>query len=100
MTLWFDVARVAIVINLVLLLGLGYVWGRNYAKFRSKHTLGLLLFSAILLVENGFALYIYTLDPVLSVWIAQVPPPAQRAMTLLRVSEAAALGVLTWATWD
>jgi len=100
MTLSFDVARIAIVINLVLLLGLGYVWGSNYLRFRSKHTLGLLLFSAMLFVENGFALYFYMLDPVLSVWITGIPDIAQQAMTILRVLESAALAFLTWVTWD
>jgi len=100
MTLWYDVARVAIVINLGLLLGLGYVWGRNYWRFRSKHTLGLLLFSAMLFVENGVALYLYMLDPVLSVWVSGIPDIAQRAMTLLRVFEVAALAFLSWVTWD
>jgi len=100
MTLWYDVARIAIVINLVLLLGLGYVWVRNYLQFRSKHTLGLTLFAGMLFLENAAALYLYMLDPVLSAWMADVPVQPQRLLTLLRLFEAGALAFLTWVTWD
>ena len=44
MTLLFDLARVAAGTNVVLLLVLSSVWGRNYLQLRSKHALGLLLF--------------------------------------------------------
>ena len=42
MSLWVDVARIAIGVNLLLLAALLVVWGRNYREFRSKHTFGLL----------------------------------------------------------
>jgi hypothetical protein len=100
MTLLVDIARAAIVANLLLLLGLCYVWSGNYRRLRSKHSLGLLLFAGFLLVENGFALYFYFLDPVLRVWVTQVPDVAQVAMTTLRVLEAAGLTALTWTAWD
>lgn len=101
MSLWFDIARVSHALNLLLLVGLGYVWVRNYLEFRSKHTLGLLLFSVFLLVENGFALYIYMVDPDLSVWFSSaVPDIAWQAMMVLPVLEAVGLAFLLWVTWD
>lgn len=100
MTLWVDVARVAIVVNLLLLAALGGVWGRNYLQLRSKHSLGLLVFAALLFAENGFALYFYQFDPALKVWVTAVPDVAQTAMTTLRVLESLALAVLAWITWD
>jgi hypothetical protein len=100
MTLWVDVARVAIVLNLLLLGGLVSVWGRNYWQLRSKHALGLALFGLLLLLENGFALYFYFLDPVLRVWVTSIPSVAQVAMTVLRVLETGGLAVLSWVTWD
>lgn len=100
MTTWVTVARIAIVVNLVLLLSLGYVWGRNYLQIRSKHTLGMLLFVAFLLVENGLALYFYLFEPTLRVWVTTVPAVAQIAMTSLRVAEMVGLAVLAWTTWD
>lgn len=100
MTVWVDVARVAIVVNLLLLATLGGVWGRNYLRLRSKHSLGLLVFAALLFAENGFALYFYQFDPVLRVWVTAVPEVAQTAMTTLRVLESLALAVLAWITLD
>ena len=101
MSIWIDVARVATGVNLVLLGVLAAVWGRNYLQLRSRQTLGMLVFAAILLVENGFALYVYLLDPVLSVWFSQsVPDPAWQAMVVFHALEAAAIGFLTWVTLD
>lgn len=96
------VARIACGLNVLLLVGLGYIWARNYAQFRSKHTLGLLVFSLLLLAENALALYYYTLDPTLSAWFASeaVPAIAWEAMMLLHALETIALLFLAWATWD
>jgi len=100
MALWVDIARGAIVLNLVLLGGVLAVWGRNYWRLRSKHTLGLVVFGSFLLLENGFALYFYFFDPVLRVWVTQVPEVAQIAMTALRLLETGGFVFLAWITWD
>ncbi|MFC7154210.1 hypothetical protein ACFQPA_01910 [Halomarina halobia] len=100
MTLWVDVARIAILANVLLTLVLGYVWGRNYLQFRSKQTLGLVLFTGFLLLENLLALYFYMFEPTLRVWVTSVPPIAQGAMTALRLCEFGGLFFLTWVTWD
>jgi hypothetical protein len=101
MNLWVDVARVAAAVNVVVLLGLGAVWARNFVRFRSKHTLGLLTFATFLLAENAFALYYYLVDPTLSVWFSTaVPAVAWQAMLTLHVLETVALAVLAWVTWD
>jgi hypothetical protein len=98
---WIDLARVSVSLNILLLGALIYVWGRNYLAIRSKHTLGLLVFGALLLGENAFALYFYLLDPLLSVWFSTaVPDPAWQALVLLHVLEAVGLGVLAYVTWD
>lgn len=100
---YVTLVRVFIVLNLVLLVGLGYVWGRNYAQLRSKHSLGLLLFATFLFAENALAGYFFVVDPTLTAWITnpeQVPPIAQSAMMLLRVFEFAGLSFLTWTTYD
>jgi hypothetical protein len=99
---WSLVARVLAGVNLLLLLGLCYVWGRNYAEFRSKHTLGLLVFAVLLLGRNLWALYIYQFDPLLAAWFASeaVPDPAWTAMLTLHLLETLALAFLAWVTWD
>lgn len=101
MGIWIDVARVSTALNVVLLLGLSYVWLDNYRQFRSKHTLGLSVFSLLLLAQNAIALYVYSWDNVLSAWFATaVPPIAWKAMLTLHVLEFLALVFLTWVTWD
>lgn len=100
MGIWLNLARIATAVNLVLLAGLAYVWGRNAANFRTKHTYGLVTFSLLLLMENALALYVYTFDPRLRAWMEGSIPLAQGAMMALRVLELGALLVLSWAVWD
>ncbi|UIP00242.1 hypothetical protein Hbl1158_02405 [Halobaculum sp. CBA1158] len=100
MSLWLQVIWVAAGLNVVLLLGLSYVWGRNYGRFRSKHTLGLAAFGLILLAENALALYLFYVHADLSAWIAAQAPIAHRAMGGLRVLELVAIAFLAWITWD
>jgi hypothetical protein len=101
MGLWLEIARVSAGLNVLLLIGLGYVWIRNYLQFRSKHTLGLFVFALLLLAENLLALYFYSLDPSLASWFKHdVPSLAWQAMMMLHVLETAALLFLAWVTWD
>jgi len=101
MSLWFDIARLSAAINVILLLVLLSIWGRNYIEFRSKHALGLGIFACFLLAENALSLYIYTVDPTLSAWFSsQVPAIAWRAMMALHVLETLGLSFLVWITWD
>jgi hypothetical protein len=98
---WADVARLATGVNVLLLAGLAYVWGRNYARLRSKHTLGLLVFSLFLLAENGLTLYYYMLDPDLSLWFnTQMPIIVWQATMVLHVLQTVGLLFLAWVTWD
>jgi len=101
MGIWIDVARVSTALNVVLLLGLSYVWLDNYRQFRSKHTLGLSVFAILLLCQNALAVYIYSWDKTLEPWFAHtVPDVAWHAMLALHLLEFVALVFLTWITWD
>lgn len=103
MAVLIDVMHVFTVLNLLLLISLGYVWGRNFLQFRSKHTLGLLVFAVLLGLENALGIYFFVFDPVLSTWINAaklVPPIAQWAMLALRVFEFGGIAFLSWVTWD
>ena len=102
MVSWFDAARLSAGLNVGLLLALLWVWGRNYAQFRSKHTLGLAMFGVFLLGENAFALYVYLVDPMLSAWFASeaVPPVAWRAMMAIHMLQTFGLLFLVWITLD
>lgn len=100
MGIWLVVAQAAIVGNLALLLGLTYVWGRNYRAFGSKHALGLVVFGAALFVENALALYFFSVHPITHAWVSTAAQVAQQAMMALRVIEFAAIGFLAWISWD
>lgn len=103
MALLVDLIRVLAVLNLLLLVGLTYVWGRNWWDLRSKHALGLTLFALFLLGENGLAIYFFVMHDTLTAWINNpelVPTIAQYAMLSLRVLEFAGLVFLSWVTWD
>jgi hypothetical protein len=87
-----NLAQVAAGVNVLLLLALCYVWGRNYHQIRSQHTLGALVFALFLLAENALALYYYLYGPAM-------PPPAIRAMMYLQVLETVGIAFLTYVTW-
>ncbi|GAB3419624.1 hypothetical protein GCM10027435_21230 [Haloparvum alkalitolerans] len=93
MSLTLEVARVAAATNVLLLLVLVGIWGRNYATIRSKHTLGSALFALFLLAENALALFYY-LDP------PSMSGPAVRAMMYLQVLEFAGIALLVYVTVD
>jgi hypothetical protein len=98
-----DLMRVILGINIILLISLGYVWGANAWRFRSKHTMGLFVFSILLLAENALAFYLFVFHNVLSGWISNpafVPLIAQYAMLSIRALEFCGLVFLTWVTWD
>lgn len=97
------IVQVFAVLNVVLLGVLLYVWGRNWWELRSKHTLGLVLFSLFLLGENALGAYWFIFHPELSAWInhdQMVPRPAQIALASFRVLQFVGLAFLTWVTWD
>ena len=101
MSVWVDAARVSAAVNLLLLVGLASVWGRNYLTLRSTHAAGLLTFALLLFAENAVALYVYQADPTLSAWFATaVPVVAWRAMLALHVLELVALVALVRVTFD
>lgn len=104
MAVLIDAMRAFSALNVLLLLGLGYVWGRNFLQFRSKHTLGLLVFAVLLLAENALAIVFFVFNyEGLTLWVTNpqlVPPIAQQAMLALRVFEFGGVAFLTWVTWD
>lgn len=100
MALWVDALRVFTAVNVVLLLGLSYVWVRNFLTFRSKHTLGLALFAVLLLVENAMTGYLFTFHQPLAPWIEGIAVIAQQAIAGVKLFELLALLVLTYTTWD
>lgn len=98
---WVDVARVSVAVNVAMLSALTWVWARNYLSFRSKHSVGLAAFGAVLLAQNGLSLYFYLYHPVLAGWFAtDMPSLAWRANVAVHVLQTVALGFLLWVTLD
>ena len=100
MSLWLDAASVAATVNVAMLAVLVSIWARNYAEFRSKHPLGLLVFGLLLLAENSLSFYYYVVDPEVATLLRSAAPVAGRAMAFVQVLELAAIAFLAWVTWD
>lgn len=55
----FQAAAIFSLLNVLMLLGLIWIYGNSYRKIRAEFTFGLLFFSALFLVQNLLALYSY-----------------------------------------
>ena len=81
-------------INMLLLGALTIVWANNYRTFRTPLILGLLAFGAVLLVENGVALYFFFSAQKLYT----MNPNVQEIVAVLRALQSLALVFLTYVT--
>ena len=98
---WIDVARISVAVNVAILSALTWVWARNYLAFRTKHSIGLAAFGAVLLAQNALSLYFYLYHPVLAGWFAtDMPPLAWQANVVVHAFQTVALAFLLWVTWD
>lgn len=100
MGLWFDVTRVATVVSLALLVGLVYVWVQNYRRLHTRFTVGFLAFGGFLLAANGYAVYLYMVDPTTSRWFLEIPTRYNLAFMVLAVLQLGALSALAWVTLE
>lgn len=100
MTMWLSVAWMASIVNLGLLLILGTIWLRAYRNHGARHTLALLIFAGLLLVQNGIWAYFYGIHPAFIAWFTNSTSDIQFGLVLLCGLETIALLVLTWITWQ
>ncbi|MFB6183830.1 MAG: hypothetical protein ABEI96_04685 [Haloarculaceae archaeon] len=100
MTLWLTIGKYAVLGNLALLIGLTYVWGRNYRRHGATHTRSLLVFALLLLVENAIFAYLYFLNDATAWWFYQGSTAAQAGMMGICGLEFVALGFLSYVTWQ
>lgn len=82
-------------VNVLLLVGLGTIWLRNYRTFRTTLVLGLVAFAAVLLLENLVALYFFFSMKMLYV----ADPSIHTVVLVLRGLETVALVILASVTW-
>jgi hypothetical protein len=99
MELWLQMARGAAALNILLLVVLGTVWIRNYRSHRARHTLGLIVFAAVLLLQNVLWLYLYLVHPEFIGWFVNAGTDIQISVTMLCGLELVALAFLTRITW-
>ncbi len=83
------------VLNSVLLLVLSAVWLQNYRAFKSNMILGLVGFSAVLLVENLIAIYFF-FDSMTMLYAAD--PLVGQVVLVMRTLQFIAVGFLTYVT--
>lgn len=83
------------VANSVLLVVLSVVWLRNYRQFRSMLVLGLLAFSAVLLIENLVAIYFFLSSMRM---LYATDPLVGQVVLGMRILELIAIGFLTYVT--
>lgn len=100
MGVWLTAAGAAAAVNVVLLVVLVGIWGRNYRDIGSRHALGLTVFGVLLLAENLLAFYYYVLDPQVARLLRSAAPVAGRAMMLVQLLELAGLCFLAWVTLE
>jgi hypothetical protein len=82
-------------LNLVLLAALGAVWIGNYRTFKAPLALGLVVFAAVLFVENAVAVYFFLFSPGMLYADAS---PVQTTVAVMRTLQFVALASLTWVT--
>jgi len=88
------VATVLAALNAVLLSVLTAIWVRNYRTFGTQLILGLIVFGAVMLIENLTAIYFFASTRMLYSGDATV----QTAVAVLRALQFVALLFLTWVT--
>lgn len=94
MGVWLDAARLAAALNLVVLAALGWVWLRNYRSHGARHTLMLLVFAAVLILQNLLWLYFYVLHPAFVGWFVNSAVDVKAGVLALCGLELVGLAVL------
>ncbi len=87
------ISSVLAAVNVLLIAGLLYVYGKNFVKIRSGFTFGLVFFALLFLFHNVLVLY-FNLT-MMSLY-AEGVMPYMIAFTSL---QAVAFAILNWVSW-
>jgi len=85
-----EVAAFFSTINVLLLIGLLWIYATSFRKIRAEFTAGLLFFAALFLVQNLISLYSF-----LSMFMYYAPGVTWIVLTIT-VAQTAGLGVILW----
>ncbi|MFB6171671.1 MAG: hypothetical protein ABEJ23_04005 [Haloarculaceae archaeon] len=91
---WTTIASALAAVNVLLLAALTVVWVRNYRTFRTTLVAGLIVFGAVMLVENALAIYFFLSMGMLY----SSDPHVQQAVAVLRALQLVAIAFLTYVT--
>lgn len=80
-------------INIILIMGLLYVYVKNMIKIKSGFTFGLVLFGGLFLLHNIVVFYFSI--TMMSLYADGVSP----YMFVFTILQAFAFGILNWITW-
>ena len=81
-------------VNVLLVLGLLFIYVQNYRKMRSKYTIGLIVFAVFFLIQGLMAIFF---DASMVMYSSS---DAAKAATALEAIKAVAFAVLLWISWD
>lgn len=81
-------------INVILTLGLLYVYVQNYAKMKSKYTIGLMIFAVFFLIQSAMGLFFE------ATMVMYSSPAANTAALALEAIKAVGFAILLWISWD
>ncbi len=80
-------------LNLLLILGLVTVYGMTLKNACTMHTIGLLIFASLFLVQNAVALYFYlTMMPYFAAGL-------ESYALVLAALQTIAFAIMNWITW-
>jgi len=85
-----QVAALFSTINVLLLIGLLWIYASSFRKIRAEFTVGLLFFAALFLVQNLISLYSF-----LSLFMYYAPGVTWIVLTIT-VVQTAGLGIILW----
>ena len=81
-------------INVLLTLGLLYIYFQNYRKMKSKYTIGLMIFAAFFLIQSTMGLYF---DAMMVMYSSS---EAKTIAMILELVKAIAFAILFWISWE
>ncbi len=80
-------------LNIILLIALGYIYGKNWLKLKTSFTYGLLLFTVLFLLQNLTSFYFYiTMIP----YFVDMVSLHVFILTLLQTIAFLVLNVISW----
>ena len=92
MALMMDIAMFMESINVLLLLGLLYIYSQNYRQIKAKFSLGLIFFALFFLVENILTLYF-------NITFMQVYLIIELPTLILHTIQTVGFSILLFITW-